>query len=392
MTNFERKIIDIITKNSVCVFVGGITILSLLIRFSCKEFVSGDASGALLTWYDVIKSKGCRSLSEQIGDYNILYQFIIYIFTLIPLKALYAYKVFSAIFDYALAIIAAMIVDYNPGARFTDRLRSEKFAITYSVIIMSPLVFLNSSCWAQCDSIYTFFVFASMYAFINGKYSKMFLLYGIAFSFKFQAIFALPLFFILYFYKKKYSIIKFLFIPMVMIVTALPGIFMGRSLTDPFLNYFNQVGEYKAVSMNYNSFWNSIVSEWPGVNNDYHEFKMVAVIFTISVLGIIMLKVINSNIEMNNYQLILLFHVTVYTCVLFLPTMHERYGYIYEITAIILMLLNKKYFAPGIGVILLSCITYGNFLFGLGCPLLITSIINVFLYIWYAYHFWIETK
>lgn len=58
---------------------------------------------------------------------------------------------------------------------------------------------------------------------------------------------------------------------------------------------------------------------------------------------------------------------------------------IYEITAIILMFKNKRYFFLGIAVIVLSCMTYGNYLFGVEYPLLIMSLINIFVYAWYMY-------
>ncbi len=386
MSKYERKIIDFLINNRVCFFMCVATILSLVIRLCYIGCYSGDATGFLLPWYDEIKSKGFDSLSKQIGDYNILYQFIIYLFTLLPIRPLYAYKILSVIFDYALAIIVSLIAVSDQKNELRGLVSSWKFVGIYSTVLFSPLVFFNSSCWAQCDSIYTFFVFAALYAFIKDKYVTMFILYGMAFSFKFQAVFALPFFMVLYISEKKYSIVNFLIIPLMLVLTALPGIIKGRKILAPFAIYFNQTGTYNNISMNYNSFWN-IIGGWSGEYGDYAEFKILASVFTVMVLGMILMRVINSKCTMDIYRLVLLMHITVYTCVLFLPTMHERYGYIYEVTAILLMFFDKKYFMYGIGVLLLSCMTYGSYLFGVGYPSLIMSLFNVIIYGGYVYYY-----
>lgn len=57
-------------------------------------------------------------------------------------------------------------------------------------------------------------------------------------------------------------------------------------------------------------------------------FLVVALMLTACILGIILLWVLKNGTKTGTVNLITLLHVTVYTCVLFLPTMHERYGYI----------------------------------------------------------------
>ncbi len=386
MSKYERKAIEALINNRVCIFLCMATILSLAIRRWYIGYYSGDAVLFLVPWYDEIKANGLDSLAMQVGDYNILYQFIIYLFTLLPIRPIYTYKILSILFDYALAIIVSLIAVSDQKLRIKDLVNSWKFAGVYSAVLFSPIVFLNSSCWAQCDSIFTFFIFAALYAYIKEKCMIMFMLYGMAFSFKFQAIFAFPFFLMLYVSGRKFSIMNFLIIPMVLVISALPGIIMGRSIFEPFTIYINQTGTYNEISLNYNSFWN-IIGGWSGANGDYVEFKMMATVFTVIILGMILMCVINSKRTMDLYRLILLLHISVYTCVLFLPAMHERYSYIYEVTAIFLMFFNKKYFIYGIGVLLLSCMTYGSYLFGVGYQSLAMSLLNVVIYCGYVYQF-----
>ena len=309
-----------------------------------------------------------------------------------PVKPLYAYKLLSVFFDFALAAAAALIVDIDAPGRLIDKIKSERFAEVYAAVVICPVVFLNSACWAQCDSIYIFFVFASLYAFLKEKYALMFVLYGLAFAFKLQAVFVLPFMLILYAAEKKFSVIHFLLAPLTFMAAALPGLLMGRSLSDPILIYASQTGKYNHIAMNYGSFWNCVIKMWRDGNTDYADFKMAAVSFTVLLLCWLLFWVLKSGADMSVYRLICLLHISVYTCVLFLPTMHDRYGYIYEITAIMLMFFNKKFFFPGIGLILLSCMTYGWYLFALYYSSLAISLLNVCLYSWYVYHIMIKSS
>ena len=152
-----------------------------------------------------------------------------------------------------------------------------------------------------------------------------------------------------------------------------------------------QTGTYNAVSMNYDSFWNCI-GGWSGINNDYSEFKVIASVLTVVLLGGLLLWTMKSEFKMDLYKLVSLLHISVYTCILFLPTMHERYSYIYEISAMMLIFLNKKFFFYGVGILMLSCMAYGHYLFGLDYPSLTMSLINVALYCCYVYKFTIENN
>lgn len=387
MFSFEKRIVDWMSENIGAILFVLVSVSGMLIRYFCRDFISIDANGFLLPWYDEISAGGISSLSNQVGDYNIPYQFLIYIMTLLPIKAIYAYKLLSVVFDYLLAIMVALIVYSDSDNKIKSILNNEKFLVAYALVLINPLVFMNSSLWAQCDSIYTFFIIASVYAFLHDKYTIMWMLYGISISFKLQAIFVLPFILVLYVKEKKYSLLNILFIPLMLIVTSLPGIVMGRSFFAPFKIYLNQTNTYNAISWNYNSFWNCIIKDWPGINGDYSEYRKMAVLLTLALLGVIGGYVIKSLKTMNTYRTIFMLHILVYTAVLFLPDMHDRYGYVYEITGIMLLIMNRKLIFSGAGLILVSCMTYGSFLFGLENTILLNCWINVGIYVYYLYIF-----
>lgn len=79
-------------------------------------------------------------------------------------------------------------------------------------------------------------------------------------------------------------------------------------------------------------------------------------------------------------NLYMMAYIIVYTCVLFLPGMHERYGYMYEILAIVLVFLNPKMIPICIALICVSLNTYGHYLFGLSINMMALGFINSIIY------------
>lgn len=380
MFQIEKRITEWLQKHMILWGFIGITALSLIIRWSFRDMVSGDAYSFLLPWYDTAKGLGFNALANQIGDYNIIYQFIIVIFTKLPIKPLYCYKIFSVIFDYILAVTIGYLV-----SQISSKHSKLIFWAGYSITILCPTVFLNSSCWAQCDVIFTTFIVLALLMLSKEKYTAMFIFYGLAFSFKFQAIFLLPFFLLLYFMTKKFTILNFLIIPLVMITSSIPGIIHGRSFTDVFSIYLSQSNTYQFLQGNYPTFWCLIGNSGIAGNDIFFMFKHVAMFFTVAVLLAQFVYLIYNNIHMNFRNLIYIAFLSCYTCVFFLPVMHERYSFPYEILGIIVLFYNRKTIFSWIGLIILACFTYGNYLFGLGVTInYIPAFLNLCIYISYV--------
>ena len=78
---------------------------------------------------------------------------------------------------------------------------SHKFNIL-PVFIFLIIVIILLSLYHFRDSIYTFFVIVSLIKLIDKKHVQSFIYLGIAFSFKLQAVFIIPMY-IIYFMKEK---------------------------------------------------------------------------------------------------------------------------------------------------------------------------------------------
>ncbi len=144
----------------------------------------------------------------------------------------------SVVFDLLMGFIGYLIV---------KKLNNQKYSyLSWIIILLLPTVILNGSMWAQCDSIYTTFILLSLYLLLEEKYPLSFLALGISFSFKLQFIFILPLYIILYFVNKKFSIFNFLLIPLGNILMCLPVILMGMPVINCFTTYLEQTTDYSA--------------------------------------------------------------------------------------------------------------------------------------------------
>ena len=100
MFKIERKIVEFVERNVNILFMLAITGLAIAVRYAGRDFVSGDMTWFLLGWFQKIADNGgIHSLKNQVGDYNILYQTIVALFTYIGDKSItIKYYRFSLIF------------------------------------------------------------------------------------------------------------------------------------------------------------------------------------------------------------------------------------------------------------------------------------------------------
>jgi len=375
MNSIEKKILSKVDQNLPVAVIATATIMGALIRLSLRRIVSVDAMAWLLPWYNTISQNG---LYEQVGDYNLLYQFLIWVMTKIPIPPLYAYKALSCASDYLLALGAALLA-YQIG----EEKKLWKGIWVYTAILLCPVVFLNSAAWAQCDAIFTAFAIFGLYFLEKERYNWAIIALGISFAFKLHAVFILPVYLFIYFSRRKFSILRFALVPATMIVTALPLLFWGRNLLDTFRIYYQQTTTYPGMAHNYPSFW--VLLCQPGSEEQYNMLKTAAVLFTICVLAVIMLFWIREKYSTNGKNLMILAFLLTYTCVLFLPAMHERYGFLHEMCAIVIAVVIPKTIPLCAGLLLVSLNAYSVFLFSGTANFMVLSFVNMALYIAYIH-------
>lgn len=380
MIKIESKAIDFIKKNSLLFLLAAVTILAVFIRICGIDYKSDDFNSFLYPWWRIIKQSDFTGLATQVGNYNIPYQVIIYLMTLLPFSALQSYKIVSIIFDFVLAFSSAALV-YS----FVRSNAKLKAAITYSAVLLSTTVIFNSSFWAQCDSIYTSFIILAILFLHKDKPIAAFVFIGIAFAFKLQTVFILPVLLYYWISTKKISILHFFIIPAVDVIMCLPAIIMGRPFIDIITIYAEQTDYGKLIQMNCPNFYALMCD-----GNDmtyYYLFKQFSVFLTIAVLGIMMCIIICKKVDLRNMETFLLTSAwTVFTCIMFLSSMHERYGYLLDIILIVYAVISAKHLWIPIMSTLISLRGYCYYLLSYELvSLKVTAIIYTALYVYITF-------
>ena len=321
MLKAEKRILEWIDRKRDLLFLLIMSALGLAVRIAGLEGVSGDMTGFLLKWFEEIKEGGgFAALGTQVGDYNIPYQVIIAVMTYLPFEPMYMFKAVSIFFDYVLAAVTAGFVTDLCGRR-----SSKVFLLVYSAVLFVPTIIFNSAVWGQCDAIYVTFAVAAVWMLYRRKWTFAFIMLGVSFAFKLQAIFILPFFLYYYIREKSFSLFQFLWIPVVDYVLCIPAFLAGRSLKAPIRIYLDQAGNSENMWANFPSFWILI-------GNDYSVLKGVAIVLTIALLGLMMYLLMAQSVRIHRTKdFVAVLCWSIWTCVLFLPAMHERYAYMLDL-------------------------------------------------------------
>lgn len=210
--------------------------LTMLARVSMLDYLTADYNSFLSGWVEAFRQGGVRMLGENVGDYNLLYQYVLLIIAKTPLHDLYLIKLFTVIFDYALAIAMMQAAGHFAG---------KKAALPVMMIVCAlPTTLIDGACWGQCDTVYVCLIVLSLYWMKTKKPVRAAVMLSLAFAFKLQTIFFFPVVLLALIhgeYKPKHA----LAFALAYLVTMIPALLAGRSFTDAISVYANQsMGQY----------------------------------------------------------------------------------------------------------------------------------------------------
>ncbi|MBI3244588.1 MAG: DUF2029 domain-containing protein [Chloroflexi bacterium] len=327
-------------------------LLALLLRFSLRNFESGDFRSFTSPWYDFIQNNsGFGALKYDFANYTPFYLYLIALMA-IPFSSIpkvFAIKLISIPFDFICAFFVHRIVrlKYPSGP-------APLFA--FFAILFAPTVVLNSSLWGQVDIIYTTGLLACLYFLLTRRETSAFVAFGLAFAFKLQAVFLAPLLLTLLI-KRAISLRRFLIIPGVYIAAILPAWLLGRPLPDLLTIYFKQADFYNDLTKNAPNIY-----QW--FSNKYYDILYPAgVIGTAAVVFLLLLIVHKSRLLLTNELTIELAAISVLIMPYFLPKMHDRYFFAADVLSIVFAFYFPRYFFIPLVVGTTSLFTYFLFLF-----------------------------
>jgi len=299
-------------------------IFSLFIRWVCLPNKSVDYKWALANWYDFIAAHGGFSaLKYNFADYTpaYLYWLTIAATLLSGWPKILAIKLLAITFDFVCAFFAYKLVrlKYPEG-------KLPIFA--FLAVILSPTVIYNSSLWGQCDSIYTTGLVACIYFLCIRKEIPALISFGVAISFKLQAIFIAPVLLFLWL-RRRIHWYYFPLIPLVYVVSVLPAAIAGRPLPELLLIYSHQADEYTRLSLHAPNLY-----QW--IPNNYSQ---VAVPIGLTITTLVILSwaysIYKSKLELSLERIVYLAMMSVLFMPYFLPRMHDRYFYPADIFSLI---------------------------------------------------------
>lgn len=323
-------------------------VATLLPRLLLFDFASGDYTGNLSIWYDVLKEGGFGSLREGFHQYPPSYMYLMYLMSLTAIPKLWAIKIISVVFDYLLAWAVYRLV--NQGF-------SQKKALLAAVsALILPTVLFNSALWGQCDSLYTSLLLLSLADMSRERYRSGMIWLALAFTFKIQAVFFIlvPL---ALFARKKFRFQEFLWIPLVYFLSVIPNWIAGRPLSELLLIYAHQSGMHASLT----SFAPNIYQWLSWAPNDL--FTRFGIGFTAMLIGIFYWGMTKIRVVFSPRLLLQIALFSTLLLPFFLPRMHDRYFYPADVLSLVYVFYYpQKWYVPVL-VISASFFCYLYFLF-----------------------------
>lgn len=345
-----------ITRDKIIGFaiIAAVLVLSLLARIQLLPLESGDYHHFLSVWMDRIKETGpWASLGLQISDYSSLYMYIMCLVSGFG-NSMFALKAVSILFDYAAAaVIFYMVVQLTSSKR--------KGIAAMAAVLLCPTVMINSAWWCQCDIIYITFMLLCLLFLFKDKSAPAFIMLGIAFAFKLQAVFLLPFIVILWLKGKTVKLWHLLWIPAVFFISVVPAWIAGRPLTDLLGVYFSQAGSYPFGTLHYPNMYEFLHES----NLYWHHMQEVGgfgLYFSMGLLGAFIYWVYYKKFRMTNQIMVSLALFSVCLVLFTLPHMHERYGLIVDILAIVYAVQRPEKTPVALGLIIISLLSYMPYL------------------------------
>jgi Gpi18-like mannosyltransferase len=322
-----------------------IIVLGIILKFILAPVKTGDYVGFLNPWIIFIKTHGyASSLKYNFYDYTPSYIYVLIIIAKTGLNPLYLIKFISILFEYLAAFFVGKIVNLKYHS-------TKIFFISFAVLPLLPTVILNSSYLSQCDSIYASFILGSIYFILKNKQILSVIFLGLAFAFKMQTVFILPLFFV-FMLRGKINWYYFFIIPLIFILSILPPWFYGRELTGLLKVYLNQTDHYRLLTLNFPNLY-----IW--IDNDFYEpVKTAGIVATIIITLL-------SGFWLSKKKYVLSFEMYIKLAFLssifipfILPGMHERYMYLGDLLGVLYYLVLRKNIHLPISILLVSFYSY----------------------------------
>lgn len=335
-------------------YLAALTLIGLSIRVILRVVITDDWLMYWDPWISDIKEMGFSYLATDRYDYTPTFIYILWVISKLPINPMTAYKGLHCILDFVAAAILGKIIYKVTGSR-------RKGVLSYGLFLIVPTIWANSALWAQCDIIFMTFLLLCFYYLFADRPCRAMFFYGMAFVFKLQSLFIFP-FLVILWVNKKVDLKHFLWIPALYFLSIVPAWIAGRPLMELINIYMAQGAQ---------DVW-SLSIKWPNIyqiiGNQFFllEYASAGTWLILGILMIIMFSMAQKRYRITNEFIV---QMALFFAILtpwFLPHMHERYGCVADILAIIYAMMNRKKFYFPLVQILVSFNSYMAYLSHLG--------------------------
>ena len=335
-------------------YLAALTLIGLGIRVILRVVITDDWLMYWDPWISDLKEMGFSYLATDRYDYTPTFVYILWAISRLSINPMTAYKGLHCVLDFVAAGILGKMIWKVTGSK-------RKGILSYGLFLIVPTIWANSALWAQCDIIFMTFLLLCFYYLFEDRPCKAMFFYGMAFVFKLQSLFIFP-FLVILWVNKKVDLKHFLWIPALYFLSIVPAWIAGRPLMDLINIYMAQGAQ---------DVW-SLSIKWPNIyqiiGNQFFLLEYASA-GTWLILGILM--IILYAMAQKRYRITKEFIVqmALFFAILtpwFLPHMHERYGCVADILAIIYAMMNMKKFYFPLVQILVSFNSYMAYLSHLG--------------------------
>ena len=316
-------------------YLAALTVIGLAIRLILRVVTTDDWVMYWDPWISDLKEMGFSYLATDRYDYTPTFVYILWVISKLPVNPMTAYKGLHIALDFVAAAIMGKIAWKVTGSK-------TKSIAAYGLMLLVPTIWANSALWAQCDIIFMTFLLLCFYYFFEDRPCLAMFFFGMAFVFKLQSLFIFP-FLVILWVNKRVKLQHFLWIPALYFLSIVPAWIAGRPLLELINIYMAQGAQ---------DVW-SLSIKWPNIyqiiGNQFFllEYASSGIWLILGILMILMYAMARKRYRITNEFIV---QMALFFAILtpwFLPHMHERYGCVADILAIIYALMNlKKFYFP----------------------------------------------
>ena len=197
----------------------------------------------------------------------------------------------------------------------------------------------------------------ALYRFLKDDSEGCLVFVGISFAFKLQTLFFVPFLLIMWLKNRTVKLHHFLWIPAVYVISAIPAWLAGRGFEELMLIYFDQSGTYPWGTLEYPNIYALLGEAMPDMRHAA-EVSGAGVFMTVILLGSIAYYIYTKDVHLTDELVITIALFTVALTVYCLPHMHDRYGFLIDLLAVVYGMSNTKKLPVMCGFFVVSILSF----------------------------------